>query len=1061
MDVAVNTNASSGQPPAHWSTVRTASPRSTRAPNRVKSKPANLNVLSSIIDSLDTLTPLPDLPPNDHFSETASKHSSTRSVASFASIHKPLVTSPGFGVTYGAGLELDDVDGVTDAALPPTIPTSRGPSGLTHQQQMTLKPDGKHSMGPTTLRPSPNSRKSSLGSTTSAGSARNKLSSESWVRRSLSKGEDEPRETRGRTAHKSRLRRVSSQGMLRLEESRPSSEVISEEGDPASLAEHIIPQAPSQVSSVKGRLYLSDATTTTTPANQSAIASPQLTTSNSFDGRSAKSESKASDQRLSVSEIPRKTPSPISDSIPTRTSSLHTGTPARKKKQKKSKKHNPFAKSSGKTEATAYRPSSPIPESSWADLGDDDDTVKRIRELREQRKSRLQEKVVDPVMTGLETNPMPQRDNASDLSIPLAEDATSQTRASLNRQSTPAKAHKTLGLDNEHYKSRRSDVDHGTRSAVGSIDVNPRPKYSLDIKRPSSAHHRPTTAMSVDSRRSQRLNLDYSYVKAMNLFQKHDRDQSPEAERQTQEWSETPLAVKSVGFDSPTTQTPTTELHSGKQKVKKPKRKSEDKWTGNHPDLPLAFEKRRHRRKSMSDARLTNAEEKELALARRDSIEEAVSQYLQAPRLNRKVKNHLNGRTIAYSEVGDPNGAAVFVCVGMGLTRYVTAFYDELATTLRLRLITLDRPGVGGSEPYPPSDKSGPLNWPEDVLTICQHLGIVKFSILAHSAGAIYALATALILPHLVRGKVHLLAPWVPPSQLEAISHPTASAPPSNPLPRSQRILRVLPTPFLKAANSSFMTATSASLKPANKRTMKSNANRSSPRRQVLPDDAVADRPPSRDRPEYNRRESLMLMDQFMPSTNPVDNFPIPVKEEEEDEERRRRGSLTLTATSTPMDPSFAYASIGLHAAEHAEKERQVEYTSRLTQATWDMATRDSNPATDLLVCLERNRDVGFRYTDVGREVVITHGSEDKRVPVANVKWLAEQMNRRAQGPGFESGNGREGSRESWASSAAKGGCEVRILEGEGHGLMASPLIMANVLEEMALAWQHHDKGRL
>lgn len=242
---------------------------------------------------------------------------------------------------------------------------------------------------------------------------------------------------------------------------------------------------------------------------------------------------------------------------------------------------------------------------------------------------------------------------------------------------------------------------------------------------------------------------------------------------------------------------------------------------------------------------------------------------------------------------------------------------------------------------------------------------------------------------------------------------------------------------------------------------MKSNANRSSPRRQVLPDDAVADRPPSRDRPEYNRRESLMLMDQFMPSTNPVDNFPIPVKEEEEDEERRRRGSLTLTATSTPMDPSFAYASIGLHAAEHAEKERQVEYTSRLTQATWDMATRDSNPATDLLVCLERNRDVGFRYTDVGREVVITHGSEDKRVPVANVKWLAEQMNRRAQGPGFESGNGREGSRESWASSAAKGGCEVRILEGEGHGLMASPLIMANVLEEMALAWQHHDKGRL
>jgi hypothetical protein len=65
---------------------------------------------------------------------------------------------------------------------------------------------------------------------------------------------------------------------------------------------------------------------------------------------------------------------------------------------------------------------------------------------------------------------------------------------------------------------------------------------------------------------------------------------------------------------------------------------------------------------------------------------------------------------IAFSEVGDPSGYAVICCVGMGLTRYLTAFYDELAWTLKLRLITPDRPGVGESEPIP--DGSGtPLGW--------------------------------------------------------------------------------------------------------------------------------------------------------------------------------------------------------------------------------------------------------------------------------------------------------------------------------------------------------------
>ncbi len=93
------------------------------------------------------------------------------------------------------------------------------------------------------------------------------------------------------------------------------------------------------------------------------------------------------------------------------------------------------------------------------------------------------------------------------------------------------------------------------------------------------------------------------------------------------------------------------------------------------------------------------------------SIDDAVEAFLTAPRLSQRVKHPMSGRVISFSEVGDPDGFAVFCCVGMGLTRYITAFYDELALTLKLRLITPDRPGVGESERY--ADGEGtPLSWP-------------------------------------------------------------------------------------------------------------------------------------------------------------------------------------------------------------------------------------------------------------------------------------------------------------------------------------------------------------
>lgn len=94
-----------------------------------------------------------------------------------------------------------------------------------------------------------------------------------------------------------------------------------------------------------------------------------------------------------------------------------------------------------------------------------------------------------------------------------------------------------------------------------------------------------------------------------------------------------------------------------------------------------------------------------------DSIDDAVESYLTSPRLSQKIKHPQTGRVISFSEVGDSEGSAVFCCVGMGLTRYITTFYDELALTLKLRLITPDRPGVGDSEAYGDGTTT-PLSWP-------------------------------------------------------------------------------------------------------------------------------------------------------------------------------------------------------------------------------------------------------------------------------------------------------------------------------------------------------------
>lgn len=389
-----------------------------------------------------------------------------------------------------------------------------------------------------------------------------------------------------------------------------------------------------------------------------------------------------------------------------------------------------------------------------------------------------------------------------------------------------------------------------------------------------------------------------------------------------------------------------------------------------------------------------------------------VDTFLASPRFSQSTTEPRTGRKISFSEVGDPNGAAIFVCVGMGLSRFITIFYDDLATSLRLRLITPERPGIGDSDAYQDPTASGPLHWHQDILAICKQLHITRFSLLGHSAGAIYALSTAFVLPTFVHGSVYLLAPWIPPSQFSSIADPVLLPEPTTAavtasLPRSQRLLRFIPVQVLKAANATFLGLNTGSMSPPNKRSSERRASSSSS-------------------PGPSPSRSRKVMTTLAENTDDLT-----------EQEAGGNNQLNMTATASPTDAEFTIASEALSASEHHSHARRNVYSSLLSEKIWALATQDTNPSVDLLVCLEREKSVGFRYVDVQQRVVMVHGDQDKRVPVDNVRWLAAQMKHRHS-------TGQAG------LASTSSGCELRVLADEGHGLMANAVVMANVLTEIS-----------
>lgn len=117
-----------------------------------------------------------------------------------------------------------------------------------------------------------------------------------------------------------------------------------------------------------------------------------------------------------------------------------------------------------------------------------------------------------------------------------------------------------------------------------------------------------------------------------------------------------------------------------------------------------------------------------------------------------------DGRQVAYSDHGDPDGPVLLNCLGTPESRLIGTDWIGLAERLGIRLVSPDRPGFGGSDPKPGRALT---DWPADAAALLDSLGIGEVPVLGASGGAPYAVACGVLLAERVT-RVALASPSAP-----------------------------------------------------------------------------------------------------------------------------------------------------------------------------------------------------------------------------------------------------------------------------------------------------------
>jgi hypothetical protein len=713
-------------------------------PKNVRTQAASPEVISSLIDSLSAIS----ASTHNHFENLPTSYGEDAAISASVPA-SPFATS--FGAQDGhAPLRNQDYLYPDDACEPPVIRTSKPPSGLS-PVTAPKKKDKEHSLRSYIGRSGGSSASLQSAHSGRSASSFGNISIEAGIPRRTSDGSNRTSSESKRSvkAHRS-LMYMGSRERLRLNDA---------ERKRSTIQGPEVAASPDKARKPATHLLLAEDTINEEPVTaESSRTSHRHTRRNMSPLRNGVNLLKAQEGG-----------SPKEHGlIPERGSSLrHSGSPSRKGRRS-------HARSSSRTNRTESYMTNTVPEEDESVApevaakekvlkeleAEEDEVARRIRELRKQKL--LRDKLAGKLPVGGHAGASAVARVSPIASVDSLDPSPTSSVSSLpeKRVQDPAKAHKVLGITAQtmqnappewkgarpsgrkepgetrhmskkhgHSRSRSLTVNDGDdatplpinyRLAVQTLEANaaaPPPPPSSDSAstrtgktQSSERSPRRTKSMAVGGRSAVGREKTGSIITGPNDVARATRG-APE-ERSLRSASED-TATRHFSLN----------MAPSKSLEHRPTLKKK-RWS--HPDLPAKAERSHNDKVDAINAAVARGvqvrsvpvqqpphpviEERPTSA---DSIDLDVDRYLNAPRLSQKIRHPHTGRVISFSEVGDPQGFAVFVCVGMGLTRYVMSFYDQLAQTLKLRLITPDRPGIGGSQLDP---NGTPLSWPGECL---------------------------------------------------------------------------------------------------------------------------------------------------------------------------------------------------------------------------------------------------------------------------------------------------------------------------------------------------------
>lgn len=114
-----------------------------------------------------------------------------------------------------------------------------------------------------------------------------------------------------------------------------------------------------------------------------------------------------------------------------------------------------------------------------------------------------------------------------------------------------------------------------------------------------------------------------------------------------------------------------------------------------------------------------------------------------------KIKYHLlsDGRILAYQEFGERDGIPTFYCHTTSGSKVEGEFFHQTALSNGIRLICIDRPGIGDSSYL---QQRTLKDYPKDLQELAKELEITQFGLIGWTGGAAYALAVSHHMPEQV-----------------------------------------------------------------------------------------------------------------------------------------------------------------------------------------------------------------------------------------------------------------------------------------------------------------------